>query len=161
MYRLPSATKETSLELKDQIRRISNSKPSHLLITGDFNLPDIDWELQFSPSSLNILGTIFMECYWDCFLCQHVMVPTHHWQGCTPTTLNMVFNEEGMVTDTSHFAPLGADYYNIMKFLDPKNWKVSWNRYKSQRRTSWRQSTSWRPIRVHALTVYSCDCSRS
>ena len=88
VYRSPSATREASLELFDQIRRISDSQPSHLLITGDFNLPDIDWELESSPNSLTNLGTIFMECYRDCFLYQHVMAPTHHQHGCTPTTLD-------------------------------------------------------------------------
>ena len=43
----------------------------------------------------------------------------------------------------------------------PKRWKVSWNRFRSQRRTSWRGSTSWRPIRVQALTVCTRDYSRS
>ena len=73
VYRSPSATRETSLELFDQIRCISDSQPSHLLIPGDFNLPDINLELESSPNSPTNLGTIFMECYRDCFLYQHVM----------------------------------------------------------------------------------------
>ena len=117
VYRSPSATREASLELFDQIQHISGSQPSHLLITGDLNLPDINWELESSPNSLTNLGTIFMECYRDGFLYQHVMAPTHHWHGCTPTTLDLVFsNEEGVVTDTSHLAPLGASCHNVMKF---------------------------------------------
>ena len=117
VYRSPSATRKASLELFDQIRRISDSQPSHLLITGDFNLPDIDWKLESSPNSLTNLGTIFMECYRDCFVYQHVMAPTHHRHGCTPTTLDLIFsNEEGMVTDISHLAPLGASCHNVIKF---------------------------------------------
>ena len=117
VYRSPSAPREASLELFEQIRRISDSQPSHLLITGEFNLPDIDWELESSPNSLTNLGTIFMECYRDCFLYQHVMAPTHHRHGCTPTTLDLIFsNEEGMVTDIAHLAPLGASCHNVMKF---------------------------------------------
>ena len=110
---------------------------SHLLIAGDFNLPDIDWELESSPNSLSNLSTIFMENYRDCFLYQHVMAPTHHRPGCTPTTLDLVFsNEEGMVTDTTHLAPLGASCHNIIKFKyncyfltnDLHNRDYIWNR---------------------------------
>ena len=114
VYRSPSAKREASLELFDQI---SDSQPSHLLITGDFNLPDIDWELESSPNSLTNLGTIFMECYRDCFLYQHVMAPTHHRHGCTPTTLDLILsNEEGIVTYISHLAPLRASCHNVIKF---------------------------------------------
>ena len=81
MYRSPNASRESSMELFGQMRCISDTQPSHLLIAGDFNLPDIDWELESSPNSLSNLSNIFMENYRDCFLYQHVMAPTHHRPG--------------------------------------------------------------------------------
>ena len=77
-YCSTSTTREASVKLFDQIRYVSHSQPSHLLITGDFNPPDNDWDFESSPNSLTNLGTIFMECYRDCFLYQHVMAATHH-----------------------------------------------------------------------------------
>ena len=152
VYHSPRAIREASLELFDQIRRISNSQPSHLLITGDFNLPDIDWELESSPNSLTNLGTIFIECYRDCFLYQHAMAPTHHRHSCTPTALDLIFsNGEVMVTDISHLAPLGASCHNVIKFNfncyfltnETHNQSYIWNRADYQAMKSDAELIAW------------------
>lgn len=50
----------------------SNKK---LIVTGDFNLPEINWECMSSPCTR---GTKFCDCIFDLNLSQLVIEPTHN-----------------------------------------------------------------------------------
>jgi hypothetical protein len=84
-------------------------KFSHLLMMGDFNLPNIDWE-SWNNKSDNIERQDYksIQCIQDNFLYQHVNKPTR-WRGTdTPHVLDLVFtNEENMI------ATIGSDYRTV------------------------------------------------
>jgi hypothetical protein len=44
IYRSPNSSQENNDSLLELLETIGNSKPSHLLILGDFNYGDIDWD---------------------------------------------------------------------------------------------------------------------
>ena len=56
-------SEENNAELINMIRSTSGLKYSHIVITGDFNLPDINWKhwttKLVNPSNLNFK---FVEC---------------------------------------------------------------------------------------------------
>ena len=75
-YRSPSQNAQLSTrELCDIIRTACASNPSHLLVTGDFNLPHIDWDNHFSPAPSTDPSHEFLEMIKDCFLFQQVTEP--------------------------------------------------------------------------------------
>ena len=90
---------------------------SHLMIVGDFNLPQIDWEVETSTAPDNHLSHAFLETIHESFLFQHVHCPTRFRLGETPNVLDLVFtNEEGMVRDLDYLPGLDRSDHVVLKF---------------------------------------------
>ena len=62
------------------------SNHSHLLITGDFNLPHINWNSWDAPNWDSVAGS-FLDILDDYFLFQYVTFPTRNREGQLPSTL--------------------------------------------------------------------------
>ena len=98
------------LELEDK-------NASHTIITGDFNLKEIDWKNNICHESPNHFCQVFLSCTQECFLHQHVLKPTRFRHGETPSTLDLIFStEEAMVQDIKHLAPLGHSDHSCLIF---------------------------------------------
>ena len=111
IYRSPSANKAESTELLiDFIQKVCDRHPSHLLLVGDFNYNDVNWETftMNASSSDPKPSEDFLEVLSTCSLYQHVSEPTRFKQGVSPSLLDLVItNEEGMISDLSYLPPLG------------------------------------------------------
>ena len=118
IYRSPSQTlQDCSEELCRLLHTASTSGPSHILISGDFNMPNIDWENKFSPAPPTDISHKFLEALDDCFLSQHVTEPTRFRPGETPHTLDLIFsNEEGMVRNLCYESGLGKSDHVVLRF---------------------------------------------
>lgn len=118
IYRSPSGSAEEDVrELGELFRLAGNSTNSHVVITGDFNLPQIDWVLGMSTAPLTHCSHTFVDLVNDCFLHQHVDRPTRFRLGETPHTLDLVLsNEEGMVRDLEFLPGLGASDHVVLQF---------------------------------------------
>ena len=69
-----------------------------MLITGDFNVKEIDWGSQTTSTGEEHIATQFLEIVRDSYLIQHVKEATRHRGTDRPSTLDLVFtNEEGMI----------------------------------------------------------------
>ena len=117
VYRSPSNTKDKNDELYKHIKFAMGGR-THMLLTGDFNHPEIDWENETSPASENHKATIFMESVVrENFLYQHVKNPTHYRAEQSPTLIDLIFtNEEGMIKDIGHNAPFGKSHHQVLSF---------------------------------------------
>ena len=70
IYRSPSGNNLQSLEdLHALLTHVCSSNPSHLLIVGDFNVPDIDWSTKFSAAPANHYSHHLLKTINDCFPC--------------------------------------------------------------------------------------------
>jgi hypothetical protein len=121
LYRSPNSNKANNDELLNMLKRICQDrhhKYSHLLICGDFNLPDIKWtNLPFTRCMDTAFPSRFLVCIDDCFLTQHVREATHHRPSQAANTLDLVLtNEENMVEGLQHCAPLGKSHHDIITF---------------------------------------------
>ena len=120
VYRSPNSdiVNNTTLCATCSLRKICEDNSfSHLLICGDFNLPDIDWGQGTSPDSTCHPAFLFMECVRDCYLTQHVDQPTHFRGEQRPNILDLILtNEEGMISDISYEAPLGKSHHTCIYF---------------------------------------------
>ena len=106
-YRSPSSSEENNRELAELISKALN-KPhiTHILIFGDFNYPNIDWE--HMNADLDKESELFYDNLNENLLVQHINVITRHKLGNSPSRLDLIFtNEEDMVEDIKCLAPLG------------------------------------------------------
>ena len=124
VYRSPSSDKAASTTLlSDLFHKVSNLKFSHLLIAGDFNYGEIQWDNCIVDNTLHSDGHCaeeFLLAVSECGLIQHVTVltePTRFRPGQSPSRLDLVFsNEEGMVSNLEYLPPLGSSDHICLKF---------------------------------------------
>ena len=117
VYRSPSSDQKLVNEMCQLLRDVSNTQHSHLLVTGDFNFPEIDWEDGSIKASSTHHAHTFLESVRDCFLFQHVRSPTRYRHGTTPSILDLIMTNEGsMIKDLTTGAGLGSSDHLILQF---------------------------------------------
>ena len=77
IYRPPSNTSEENKLLYDTILSVIENK-THVLVAGDFNQPNVDWENESTSASIGNQTYIFMDFVRDSYLIQHIRQPTHY-----------------------------------------------------------------------------------
>ena len=92
VYRSPNAN-DLGQCLKDVISEDS-TMCDKILITGDFNMKDIDWHSYSTIHSDEHIEHVFIECLRDNFLYQHVFEPTRFRENQTCNTLDLVISRE-------------------------------------------------------------------
>ena len=102
IYRSPSSdTGQSVEELSVLFNSVVMSEPSHLLICGDFNMPQIDWVHKYSMASVSHPSHKFLSIVQECLLFQYR-------EGDPPSVLDlMLTNEQGMITELSYLPGLG------------------------------------------------------
>ena len=114
IYRSPNSTAENTELMNLLMEKAASEGFSHLLICGDFNFPNIDWENNFSsdPAAQQFLNTCD-----EVFLHQHVLKPTRARSDQRPHILDLVFsNEENMVVNMCYESPLGKSDHACLIF---------------------------------------------
>ncbi len=116
LYRSPNSTAENNQSLNASIRDMYTRQPSHFLLCGDFNFTHIDWD-SVSARENDIPSTEFLDAIQDCFLYQHIAQNTRIRGNDQPSMLDLLFtNEENMVSDLRHLAPLGKSDHCVLAF---------------------------------------------
>ena len=120
IYRSPSKEKSKAIETTEKVCKIimeaAQRKNSHLLVCGDFNYPEIDWENEYVVEQSNVIGS-FIECTQSCYLHQHIFEPTRYRENQEPSLLDLIFtNEEGMLQDLTHRPGLGESDHECLNF---------------------------------------------
>ena len=119
IYRSPSDSgQDYNGKLRELIHEACNKKFSHLLLMGDLNYPDIDWDTWDSKGdSTDSIEYKFVECLQDNFLYQHITKPTRCRGSDRPNVLDLVLtNEEGMISKLEYFSPLGKSDHCVITF---------------------------------------------
>ena len=82
---------------------------------GDFNFPEINWNLFRVNAADNHPAESFLNCAQDLFLHQHVLEPTHYIHGQTANTLDLIFtNGEELVSDLRYNEPIGKSHHSTL-----------------------------------------------
>ena len=117
VYRSPNNSQEENTNLYNLIE-VAIKGRSHVLLVGDFNHPEIDWENETTPNNSDHKASIFMEkVVRDNFLFQHVKRPTHYRGEQNPTLIDLILtNEEGMINKINHRAPIGRSHHQVLSF---------------------------------------------
>ena len=80
-----------------------NKAYTHLLVCGDFNYPEINWELEITLRNANNPATLLMECLRDSFLFQHVNNPTHQRKEVLGNILDIILTREVGMTNEVYY----------------------------------------------------------
>ena len=119
IYRSPSnGSQEYNKRLRDLLDEINSKGYSHILMMGDFNYPDIDWESWNSKGdSTETVEYRFIDKLQDNYLFQHILKPTR-WRGSNkPSILDLIIsNEENMVSNIEYSSPLGKSDHCVVTF---------------------------------------------
>ena len=113
IYRSPSSDEDNMKLLMDMLNKVSMDKEyTHILIVGDFNLPDVNWTTWHARSNMS---RAFMECLRDCHFHQMVTEPTRVRVNQEPTTLDLVItNDLNYVPHIERQSPLGASDHCVL-----------------------------------------------
>ena len=77
IYLSPSGDRHQGvIDLDQTLKLACDLNPSHLLVAGDFNVPQIDWTTCYSEESPGHHSRKLISCVQDHFLTQHVSRPT-------------------------------------------------------------------------------------
>ncbi|KAK3089529.1 hypothetical protein FSP39_004304 [Pinctada imbricata] len=114
IYRSESGSDENNSLLNVLITEACEKGYRKLLIMGDFNYPNIDWDTWFSKSEVEYN---FISTLQDNYLYQAVHKPTR-WRGNNrPNILDLLIsNEEYSVTDLEYSSPLGKSDHCVISF---------------------------------------------
>jgi hypothetical protein len=116
MYRSPNSSCDNNANFNRLLRDMTKDR-SHVLVVGDFNHPELNWTEGTSPSSIDHKATMFMDTIRDSYLFQHVTASTHFRAEQTPTLIDLILtNEENMISNLVHSAPIGKSHHNVIQF---------------------------------------------
>ena len=119
-YRSPTPTNTSSQnndDLNKLFRFISRKNYSHKCLLGDFNYRDINWMTLTTSHNEDSKEAKFIETVQDCFLHQHMQLPTRRRGNDVPSLLDLLFTDEAMqVSSIAHHAPLGKSDHSVITF---------------------------------------------
>ena len=117
VYRSPSSDIENYDLLNKLLKQISileEESFSHILITGDFNFPAINWEKNVTRDTVS---SSFLECIRDCYFEQVVDKPTRFRIGQEPSILDLIItNDSNNVQNINYQDPLKHSDHIVMTF---------------------------------------------
>ena len=120
IYRSPSSTDTSSKDLIKLINKACDVKYSHLLIVGDFNFSEIDWDTWTSSAGDNHGSSALIDCLQDNYLHQLIDFDTRYRIGQRPSLLDLVItNDDSLIEEVKWSSPLGkSDHVNIFFTMD-------------------------------------------
>ena len=88
-----------------------------VLIVGDFNLPNIDWETKMSLDASTHFSHVFVETIQDCYLSQEVSEPTRYREGNTPHILDLILSTQDQLVRRLKYSPgIGKSDHLCLRF---------------------------------------------
>ena len=118
IYRSLSSSENNNVALSTLLSKLcvqQSPKYSHLCVVGDFNFPGINWSSVHTCQEGSMEGK-FIETLENCFLHQHILLPTRCKGNTTPHILDLVLSNEGMISEIRHLAPLGSSDHHVISF---------------------------------------------
>ena len=114
IYRSPNAAAEEDDIVNKQIEQASKSL-KNLIIVGDFNHPEINWEHSYTKMNEQHRASKFLFNISKCKLYQHVDKHTHHKPGCKPSLIDLVITKNpDIIENVTLSSPLGKSYHSTI-----------------------------------------------
>ena len=120
VYRSPNSTPEDNDKLNTQIDFISNmlnASGERLVMVGDFNYPDINWDQVTCDKSSNHPAFKFLNTVNSNYFTQYVDRPTHFRALQEPTLIDLVLsNFPDFIHSLEFMPPFGKSHHSVICF---------------------------------------------
>ena len=117
VYRSPSSDTQNAQRMCSAINEMCGKDCSQLIICGDFNLKEIDWERHQAHVTDNHPASLLLYCVDDNFLTQHVTENTRFREGQASNLLDLVFTDrDDNVTRLDYEMPFGRSDHVCLMF---------------------------------------------
>ncbi|BHF85354.1 hypothetical protein SprV_1002851800 [Sparganum proliferum] len=113
VYRPPSQRTDADDALLTEVKEICRSK--YIMLLGDFNCPDIEWDLMHCSRSENSFEQKFMQLITTEFLTQHVKVDTRFRDGQQSSCLDLIITrDDSCILGLESHTPLGRSDHSVL-----------------------------------------------
>ena len=117
IYRSPSSDTQNAQRMCSAINEMCGKDCSQVIICGDFNLKEIDWERHQVHVTEDHPASLLLECVDDNFLIQHVTENTRFREGQASNLLDLVFTDrDDNVTRLDYEMPFGRSDHVCLMF---------------------------------------------
>ena len=114
VYRSPNSTDEENDKVRQQLAHASQ-KLTNLIVTGDFNHPEIDWENCHTSVLNSHKASKFLFLSTQCKFHQLIDKPTHYKPNCRPSLIDLVLTKDpDLIEKIEHTAPLGKSCHSTI-----------------------------------------------
>ena len=117
IYRSPNSNLDNNLKLSLLLDKITGTKHNHLLLTGDFNMKEINWNSLEVNASANHFAHVLFDTVNNNFLSEVVKQPTRQRGSDNPSALDWVLTEnESNIENLYLESPLGSSDHAMICF---------------------------------------------
>ena len=115
IYKSTSSTQDNNKALLELLKKADDiAGDNRVLIMGDFNVPNIDWDDKNLKAGAKPFESLMLDCIDDCYLNQHVRDPTRL-RNEQESTLDLIFTrEEGDVRNIEIMPPIGGSDHGVV-----------------------------------------------
>jgi len=113
IYRSPNSTQADDIKLCNDLECLVADVKKDIIIVGDFNFPEIDWDLHYSTNK-SFGSTVFLNTLHKLLLQQHVNFPTRSRGNDTPHILDLVITDSQLIHNIDTLAPLGKSDHVVL-----------------------------------------------
>lgn len=119
VYRSPSSTVEENANLNRLIKEKLSLVSPTIMVVGDFNYPDINWQNMTCDKGPTHPATLFLETFKDTLGVQLVTEPTRHREGQRSTLVDLIMtNKPEVIQDeVKHLPGLGKSDHDVLKII--------------------------------------------
>ena len=116
IYRSPNSSEENNKKVNDFIKGLGTMKNTNLILTGDYNYPQINWTDEGYGRAEEKKAAEFLDSVMDAYLTQHITEPTRYRTGQKENVLDLIFTlHEDVVEDIKYLPPIGkSDHCSII-----------------------------------------------
>ena len=106
VYRSPSSIEENNIRLCEMMSSLNDENFDSIVVMGDFNYWDINWEHWLSEASEDHGSHRFIKAVRESFLYQHVYFNIRFRDNQRPSMLDLVFSrDELLVCNLEQLSP--------------------------------------------------------
>lgn len=132
-YRSPNSSEENDQKFNQMMKDASGANFDHIILTGDLNYPNINWELMTNNTQVQDKAYRFIETVRDCYLNQHVDRPTRGRGTDRPSLLDLILTDITSPTpEIQYESPLGKSDHCLLKLSI--NYQVQYKTHSKTRR---------------------------
>ena len=117
VYRSPTSTADNDQNLLNLINKLSKSNGEELLIIGDFNYRNINWNTNTLGMNNTASEENFLNCIRSNLLTQHITSPTRARGSDTPSLLDLVISNYNFIENIHNLSPIGKSDHSVLHIV--------------------------------------------